>query len=489
MSVDLNKVLKENILEEQYYEDVTRKTIKFFSEINLSLKDLLDLQKKHPIIYPWDEQYNTSRLGFNKIGQYFPKFIVMVSRKKDVKWALEFTKKYNILFTIKGGGHDSLCYSLCNGIIIDLTNRNYIDIAPGSNIVKVGAGVRIGFLVEALNKNNLFISMGSCFNVGIVGLTLGMGCGFLRRKYGLTIDHLLEVTIVLPEGKIVKCDKDNYSDLFWALSGSGGGSFGVVTDLTFKAHKAVKMVIFSMWIPFKCFTHAFDIWQKWSFEATENLTSYIQLYSPNDNPREEAILVAGQFIGKKSELLKLLEIFGDLPSKKTLHYRSLLQTECECCIKYPEYFYKYLNLFALEYLPKKTIRGLKKILENSPSYCRIEIDGMGGAISKIRPTDTAFPWRNSIFWLVCRSATDNQEDIPYMNKWAHSTYDYLLNNGMGNPKTGLAMSYVNFKNPELTKEEYPLVYWSENAKKLSKIKRKYDPDNVFHFTQSVPLKL
>ena len=489
MSVDPDKALTENILEEQYYEDVTRKTIKFFEELNLSLNDLLDLQKKQPIIYPWDDKYNTARLGFNKIGQYFPKFIVMVSIKKDVKWALQFTKKYNIPFTIKGGGHDSLCYSLCNGIIIDMSNRNYIDVNLDTNTVKIGAGVRIGCLVEILNKNKLFISMGSCFNVGITGLTQGAGCGYLRRKYGLTIDHLLDITIVLSEGKIVKCSKNDYSDLFWALSGGGGGSFGVITDLTFKAHKAEKMVIFSVWIPFKHFTNAFDIWQKWSFEATKNLTSYIQLYSPNDNKREEAILVAGQFTGKKFELLKLLEIFGDLPSKKILHYKDLLETECECCIRYPEYFYKYLNLFALEYLPRKTIHGLKKILKASPSYCRIEIDGMGGVISEMKSTDTAFPWRNSKFWLVCRSATDNQEDIPFMNKWVHSTYNYLLENGMSNIKTGLAMSYVNFKNPELTKEEYPLVYWSENAKKLSKIKRKYDPDDIFHFAQSVPLKL
>lgn len=488
MSIDLNKVLTENIVEEQYCEDVTRKTIKFFEEIDISLKDLLDLQKNHPIIYPWDAKYNTLRLGFNKIGQYFPKFIVMVSKKKDVKWALQFVKKYDIPFTIKGGGHDSLCYSLCNGIIIDLSNRDYINVNLENNIISIGSGVRIGCLIEVLNKNNLFISCGSCFNVGVTGLTLGCGIGYLRRKYGLTIDHLLEITIVLSEGKIVRCSKDNYSDLFWALSGGGGGSFGVVTDLTFRAHKAEKMVIFNVWIPFKHFTDAFDIWQKWSFEATENLTSYIQLYSPNSD-KEEAILVAGQFIGKKSELLKLLEIFGDRPSKKILHYKNLLETECECCIKYPEYFYKYLNLFTSEYLPKKTIHGLKKILENSPSYCRIEIDGMGGAISKIKSTDTAFPWRDSKFWLVCRAAIDHQENVSYMNKWVHSTYDYLLKNGMRNPKTGLAMSYVNFKNSELKKEEYPLVYWSENAKKLSKIKRKYDPDDIFHFAQSVPLKL
>lgn len=488
MSVDLDKLLTENIVEETYDEDASRKMLIFFKEKDVTLEDLLEWQKIHPVVFPWNKEYNTLRLGFNKIGQFFPKLIIMVSRKRDVQWTLALSKKYDIPFTIKGGGHDSINYSLCNGIIIDLSKRDYINLQD-DNTIKIGAGVRIGCLIEILNKNNLFLPSGSCMNVGVASLTSGGGIGYLRRKFGLTLDNLLSMTIVLADGKIVKCDKTNHSDLFWAVCGSGGGSFGVMTDLTFRTHKAVKMVIFDVWIPFCNFKGVFDIWQKWNFKATDNLTSYIQLYSPNNTKKEQAILVAGQFIGKKSELLDLLKVFGDMPSRKSLHYKNLLAVECHCCVKYPEYFYKYLNLLASEYLSSEAISGLEKIMKISPSNASIEIDGLGGAITKIKSTDTGFFWRNSIFWLLIRSAGDQQEDIPLMDKWVRSTYNYLLKNGMANSKTKLPMSYVNFKDPELTKEEYPLAYFGDNAKKLSKIKRKYDPNDVFHFAQSVPLKL
>jgi hypothetical protein len=324
---------------------------------------------------------------------------------------------------------------------------------------------------------------GSCLNVGVTGLTLGGGIGFLRRKYGLTLDHLLTATIVLADGNIVKCDKNQNSDLFWALLGGGSGSFGIVTDLTFMTHKMDKLVLFELWIPFKYFTKVFDIWQRFNFEAPRNLTSFLQLFSPNNKENKEPILVAGQFLGKKSELTKLLSIFGDMPSHRSMHYKDLMETGCCCAVKNPPFFYKYLNLMGMEYLSIDTIKGIKKIMKNSPTNGSIEIDGMGGKLAEIKNNETAFFWRQAKFWLNIRSAGDTQSDIPNMEKWVQSTYHYLLNSGMKE------QSYCNFKNPNLTKEQYPLVYWGENAKKLSKIKRKYDPDDIFHFAQSVPLKL
>ena len=481
MSVDLNKVINEPITEEQYDEDTTRKTLFFFKDKGIELEDLLKWQKEYPIIFPWNKQYNTLRLGFNRIGQFFPKFIMMVKKRRDAQWALKFAKQNNIEFSIKSGGHDSLNHSLSDGIIIDMSNRDYIKTRYDGTI-KLGAGVKLGFLIEELNKQKLFISSGSCHNVGVSGLVQGGGIGFLRRKFGLTIDFLLEVSIILANGEIVKANKNINIDLFWALRGSGGGSFGIITDLIFKTEKIDKLVVFDLWVPFKYFEQILTIWPEWNFNANNNLTSYLQLYSPNNKEHKEAILIAGQFLGRKSELKVLLKVFEDYVSFSSIHYKNLLQLECECLISVPPFFYKYLNLLCDEYFNVETIRRLKKIMKLSPSNASIEIDGMGGKVAETGATETAFYWRNSKFWLLLRAASDSQADIPNMNKWVCSTYQYLLDEGVKEH------SYCNFKNPDLDKEHYPYVYWGKNAKQLSKIKQKYDPDNVFHFAQSIPLK-
>ena len=483
ITTDINKVV--SILEEQYCSDGINKTIKFFKDKGVSLDDLLEWQKHYPIILPHDDYYNTLRIGFNRIGQFFPKFIVMIKNKKDVQWALEIIKKYNIPFVAKSGGHCSQCYSLTNGIIIDVTNRNYIKVLD-NDTVKVGAGARLGFIVEELCKHSSYIPTGTCPNVSITGYALGAGIGLLRRKFGLACDNMLSATIVLANGEIVKCNKDNHSDLFFAMRGGGGGSFGIVTDFVFQTHKINKFIIFELYIPFCHFEKALDTWQRFAAHTVDNLTSFINLYSPKE--KGEPITISGQFLGRKKELLKLLEIFDGLPTSTSFYSKNLVDAEKYCAISDPPYFYKYLNLFANEYLSMDAIIGLKKIMKKSLPNCSLEIDSMGGAISKISSNETAFPWRDSIFWLVIRTASDNQEDISLMDKWTRSTYDYLIKNGMANRKTGLPMSYCNFKDPELTKEQYPLVYFGSNAKKLSKIKTKYDPNNLFNYTQSIPLK-
>lgn len=486
MSIDIHKALSKIVLKEEYDEDISKKCVIFFNELGVSLEKLLKLQKKYPIVYPWDAQYNIKRLGYNRIGQYFPKFIVMAKHKNEVEWAIKFALKYNIIFTIRSGGHCSVNSSLCNGIIIDMSHRNYIKIND-DGITKIGAGIRLGELILELGRQKRIAPGGSCQNTGVCGFSLGGGIGYLRRKYGLGIDNLLSVTMILADGNVVKIDKDNYPDLFWGVRGSAGGSLGIIMDLTLKTHKLDKMVLFKLWINFRHFNKVFDIWQKWNFEAPHDLTSWIQFYPPN-NKYTEQIMVSGQFYGRKKELLKLLCIFDDFVSEKSLEYDTFVDAACKCC-SHPNYFYKYLTLFAPNYLSYEAIDGLRKIMKHAPPNSTVEIDGMGGQITKVEPTETAFPYRNAKFWAIIKSASDSQEDIPIMDKWVRSTHNFLINNGVCNPKNGLPMNYVNFKDLELSPKDYPLSYWDCNAEKLCEIKRKYDPNNVFHFSQSIPLKL
>lgn len=159
-SHNIYDIVKDVGLGEKYTDDVSRLTIIYFQQKGITIHELLEYQKYYSIIYPWDIDYNSVRLNFNRVGQYYPKMIIMISRSKDILWIINFALKYNITFTIRGGGHDSHCYSLCNGIMIDTTKRNFIKFQD-NNTIKVGAGVRLGPLVEKLGDKSLFIPHGT----------------------------------------------------------------------------------------------------------------------------------------------------------------------------------------------------------------------------------------------------------------------------------------------------------------------------------------
>jgi hypothetical protein len=478
-------IVNEEGLDEKYDDDVSRATVIFFKNKNISIKKLLEFKKEYPIIYPWDSGYNDIRVNFNRMKQFFPKMIVEISKKRDVQWILEFIKKYNIKFTIRSGGHCSNSYSLCDGIVIDTSKRNYLKFNK-DNIFKVGSGIFLGSIVEQLGRKNLFLSTGSCSSVS-TGLFMGGGVGIMRRKYGLSCDSMLSATLILADNTIVKADKDNYSDLFWALRGGGNGNFGVVTDLVFKSYDLSQVALFELWIPFCYFEKAVDIWQRWAPFQNNNLTAFMHLNSIKNKKMDEPIYISGQFDGKKSELKKLLKIFDGLHTSSKIWYTSMVDCEIHHFNPNPPLFYSYLNLFATEYLSLQAIKKLKKIMKKAPVTFRIEIDAMGGKISEVSKKSTAFYWRNSLFWIVMRGCSMEQEDLIEPAKWVRSTYNQLLDDGLRNPKTGLGRAYCNFKDPELTKEQYPLVYWGGNTKKLIKIKNKYDPNNVFNYAQSIPL--
>jgi hypothetical protein len=413
--------------------------------------------------------------------------IVKIKRKKDVQWILQFAQKYDIKFTIRSGGHCSNSYSLCNEIVIDVSTRNHIKFNNGNSIFKAGSGILLGSLIKELGERNRFISHGTCGSVSLVGLSQ-VGIGVLRRKYGLTIDSMLSVTMILADNTMIKTDKDNYSDLFWAVKGASSGNFGIITDLTFQTYELSHVVLFELWIPFKFFVKAFDIWQRWAPVVTNNLTAFIHLYSPNSKEHQESIYVSGQFDGKKSELRELIKVFDGLYTSSKVWRVSIVDCEKHHFNPYPPLFYSYLNLFSTEYLSLQAIKNLKRTMKCAPANFRLEIDAMRGKISEVSKKDTAFYWRDALFWITARGCSDSQEDLIEPAKFVRSTYNQLLDDGLRNSKTGLGRAYCNFKDPELTKEEFPLVYWGNNANKLMKIKAKYDPDNVFNYAQSIPLK-
>src|SRR5262249_15456881 len=198
-------------------------------------------QFRGTLIEPQDAAYDAARKVYNGMIDRRPRLIARCTDVADVIAAVRLAKNNNLPVSIRGGGHNAAGLGVCDdGLVIDLAPMTYVRVDPSSRTVLVGAGCRWADVDHATHAFGLAVPSGVISNTGVAGLTLGGGMGHLTRKYGLTIDNLLAVDMVLADGSFVVASAEENPDLFWAVRG-GGGNFGVVTSFLFEAHPA-KMV-------------------------------------------------------------------------------------------------------------------------------------------------------------------------------------------------------------------------------------------------------
>ena len=181
--------------------DISCFTLKKFLEHGLTKDQLLEFQKQYPIIYPWDENYDFYRFDVNRRFNIFPWMLIMATEDKDLLFGLELAKKHKIPLSLRSGSHSFEAFSLVQGIVIDQSRRKRLWLNKKCKTFTAESGTLLGPLASELFKYNLFEPSGTCANNGLFGMTLGGGIGFTSRFYGLTCDNLLELDIILANGK------------------------------------------------------------------------------------------------------------------------------------------------------------------------------------------------------------------------------------------------------------------------------------------------
>src|SRR5262249_19067225 len=185
---------------------------------------------------PKDPGYDEARALYNGMIDKRPRLIARCADVADVIAAVNFGRDNNLLIAIRGGGHNGPGLGSCDdGLVIDLSTMKGGRVDPEARAARGGPGCPRGAVAPACSAFGLAVPAGIVSTTGIAGLTLGGGTGYLTRKYGLTIDSLIEADVVLADGRFVTASATQNPDLFWALRG-GGGNFGVVTSFLFQAH-------------------------------------------------------------------------------------------------------------------------------------------------------------------------------------------------------------------------------------------------------------
>lgn len=427
------------------------------------------------VITPFDKAYNILRLEYNLAINKFPLAIVYCYNHIDISNAIKWCKRNCIELRIRTRGHNYEGYSTDTGVlVIDTSCMNKINIDTQHDIAVIQAGSMLGDIYSKLADKSYAFNGGTCPTVGISGLVLGGGIGLSCRNFGLVTDNLLEMQIVNENGILLTANDHKNCELFWACRGAGGGNFGVAVSYTFKVHKVDKVTVIQLrWneVSREAF---FALWQCFFKTATRKISCFAGF-------NKEGIYLNGFFYGNKSEAEKILKEFLLLPGlleTSSIEYVPFISAVRDIASFYgPPNRFKATGRFVYKPLSDKNIKELVKFVDNSPGEdnCFIRLYSLGGAIKEVPSYSSAYYYRNAEYIIGITADWEKNDDAEFFDKWVAGVLKYV------NPLTN--GSYVNFPYAEL--QNYGYEYYGKNYIRLRGVKEIYDPNNIFHFQQSI----
>jgi len=361
-----------------------------------------------------------------------------------------------------------------------------ISVDTHAGLVTVGAGVSLYDVYQKLATRGYAFPAGSCPTVGISGHALGGGYGLLARSHGLTCDSLQQVAMINSEGTTLQAAATSQSDLFWACKGGGGGSFGIATQFVFRAFPLSSVLVFGISWKLRQ-SHAariFGAWETWAPGAPDSITSIMKV-GPAGNGLISMRCI-GQSIGSEAELSNQLHQLVTLEApSSTLKIQRLSFLDAikhfAGPLTYESVYMKAKSDYVFSSLSRSAIQALLSAVAAVPvGGIAVLCDAYGGRIWDVATPDSAFPRRSG-----------TQYCIQYFSSWqrAADTVSHVAN--VANVYAAMraylpGAAYVNYCDLDL--HNYADAYWGPNLPMLSRIKKAYDGNNLFHHQQSVPVE-
>ncbi|MBB3933600.1 hypothetical protein GGR25_004673 [Kaistia hirudinis] len=435
-----------------------------------------------------DQDYDEARALYNGMIDKKPLLIAKCADVADVVTSVNFGRDNGVLVAIRGGGHSGPGLgSVDDGLVIDLSMLKGIRVDPANRTVRVEPGCTSGDVDHATHAFGLAVPFGIVSTTGVAGLTLGGGSGYLTRKYGLTIDNLLEADVVLADGSFVTAGPREHTDLFWALRG-GGGNFGVVTSFLFRAHPVDMVFAGPIFWDAKYGREIMAAYRDFLPTAPEEFGVFVGLKtvpSMDPFPREawgkRACAIIGAFNGPEEEGRKALApLLDKLPSPLfnwmgTMPFPSIQGLFDAFFPKGLQWYWK--GDFVTD-LPDEAIETYVAQSAEAPSeLCLMHLYPIDGAVRRVGRGDTAWSARNATWSMVIAAIDPDPQKAEALKRWGRGYWDAVHRYNAGG-------AYVNFMMDDEGDARVRASY-GDNYARLAAVKKRYDPGNLFRVNQNI----
>lgn len=435
------------------------------------------------VIAPDDEGYDEARTVFVGGIDRRPAVIVRVADATDVATVIALARETGLELAVRSGGHSSVGHGVSEGgIVLDLAEMKAFDVDVATRTAWAETGLTAAEYSAAAWAHGLATGFGDTGSVGIGGITLGGGVGYLVRKYGLTIDDLLAADIVTADGEHLRIDADHHPDLFWAIRG-GGGNFGVVTRFQYRLNEVPSFLGGMLLLPATADVVAGFIAA--AEAAPEELSTIANVmpcppmpFVPEEDHGKLVILAFMAYAGETDAGERALAPFRNLVAPMADFLKSM---------PYPEIYppddgsYHPLALTKTMFVDRIDLPVAETIMEHleaSDAAMRVaQLRVLGGAMARVPADATAFAHRDSRIMVNIATFYEGPEDKDQRAAWVEGLMAALQQDDRG--------AYVNFladEGEERIRAAYPGTTWD----RLAAIKARYDPTNLFKLNQNIP---
>jgi FAD/FMN-containing dehydrogenase len=442
------------------------------------------------VLEPEADGYDDARRVWNGMIDRRPAAVVRAAGVGDIAPTIRRARDLGLPLAIRGGGHNVAGNGTVDGgIVLDLGGLNAVTVDPDRREVTVAPGATLGHVDRATEPHGLAVPLGVVSATGVAGLTLGGGVGWLTRAYGLSIDNLLEADVVTAAGEHVHASTTENEDLFWGLRG-GGGNFGVVSSFTFRAHPLEREPFAGTFVygPAK-WVDALRAYDDWTVGIPDALTSIITFMTPppefelGDGP----LMFVGFFWahGDRAEAEGVVDRLRTAapPDGEVIEPTTWTAWQSAVDFMFPKGVRAYWKNTSFDRLDDPTIEVIvRRAAEQTWRGTGFDLHHMEGAFGRVPSDATAFPNRSARYWLniygYWPAAADDDARTAFVRGFASDMEPHASGG-----------QYVNFLGQDGGRDARSAalaVYGPDKLERLTDLKRRYDPDNLFRLNHNIP---
>jgi FAD/FMN-containing dehydrogenase len=434
------------------------------------------------LLQPGDAGYDAARSIWNGMIDKRPALIARCAGVSDGRRAVAFAREHELSISIKGGGHNVAGHAVSEGgLMLDLSLMRAVRVDPQRRTARAEGGATWGDFDRETQAFGLATTGGAVSTTGVAGLTLGGGIGWLVGKHGMCIDNLLSVDLVTADGELVTASVDEHADLFWAVRG-GGGNFGVATSFEFRLYPLGQVLAGMVAHPIDQARDVLNFYREFTQTTPDELTTYSALFSdPESGTRLAAIALC--YSGDLREGERVIQPVRDFGSPVadllgTMDYTVWQQAFNPVVPAGRRYYWK-ANLH--DQIADPVIDAIVDQASRPPcAPMFVMFEQYHGAFNRVPSSGTAYPHRDAHYHQVIVGSWDDPADDETGITWTRRLY-------AATEPHSLRRTFLNFNSIEQAElTERVRSGYGDNLDRLSEIKRRYDPTNLFHENNNIP---